>query len=107
MAGVSPVQVSKVEKILSEASEEEVRRLRSGKTSINASHKTLKTQKEGIATVTKSITQKQIESLIKDIETKVSKISTAPKEIILSCKKQLTKAIAILTELIKKKGGKQ
>jgi predicted transcriptional regulator len=99
MADVSPAQVSKMEYILSEGSEDDIARLRSGNSSIHAIHGELQKKKAKIDRKSTSITKKQMDGLLKEILAKVEKISMTSQEIVVGCGVQLRDIISRLTDL--------
>lgn len=99
IAGVSPTQISKWDKIVSEASAEDLMQLRSGKTTIHAVHKKL-LMKEQNQTQLDEASEKQVHILLKDIHNRLRKLSEMPQEILLVSKEQLKSLVELLTVLI-------
>ena len=104
VAGVSPAQVSKVEYILNEGDEENLSRLRSGEP-ISSVHNAVKAKAENLGTKIKPITKKQADCLLKEVITRVEKISLAPEEVMVACEAELRDIVSKLTEILEHKNG--
>lgn len=105
MAGVSPAQVSKVEQILNEGDDEDRSRLRSGE-SINSVHNAVKTKMENLENKVILITKKQVDRLLKEVCTKIEKISLASEDIVCICETELRNIASKLTEILERKKEK-
>ena len=102
MAGVSPAQISKVEQILNAGDDEDRSRLRSGE-SINSVHNTVKAKIENLENKVIPITKKQVDRLLKEVCTKIEKISLASEEIVCACETELRDIASKLTEILERK----
>lgn len=98
IAGVSHDTIDKVKKISAQASPEDLDKLRSGETTINAISRKLKCQEE--AANCESSSEKMIQATIKGIACRMQKLSDMKEEIPSECKESLRGWIDILLKIV-------
>lgn len=103
MAGVSPDAVSKTERILKEADETEIQRLRDGETKIHTVFSKLSSREKNKNADKSTAVEKKFQSLLKGIDTRIVQISEMDTELPLSCKEQINAFIMKLVALMESK----
>jgi ParB-like chromosome segregation protein Spo0J len=103
MAGVSPDTISKTERIIKEADEKEIQRLRDGETKINTVFSKLSNREKNKNTDESAALEKRFQSLLKGIDTRIGQISDMETELPFSCREQINTFIMKLMALVDSK----
>lgn len=99
IAGVSHDTLSKVEKIIENAPEKEIQRLRNGEAKINTVYSRLKSSEKNQDPKEEDHDEKRFGLLLKEIDIRIDKLLKMKVELPDSCRKQLSELITKLEEM--------